>query len=179
MGAVALVAAYPATVADLREATVAGSITRARKIGEAIRTGRSREANPVETVREAVGGFLVLEGKVDDVERRTEKGFSTGQASLGGIEGYTGARLELAFQNEYLAARFDGELTVTTPDLITVLDLDTGQPITAEALRYGFRVAVIGIPCSPKLRTPAGLGLVGPRYFGYEVDYLPIEERYG
>ena len=26
---------------------------------------------------------------------------------------------------------------------------------------------------------PAGLALVGPRYFGYEIDYVPVEERFG
>jgi DUF917 family protein len=137
------------------------------------------EADPVETVREAAGGFLVFEGKVGDIERRTEGGFSTGHAFIHGFARYAGQQLHLSFQNEFLAARLDGTFAVTVPDMITVLDLDTGQPITAEGLRYGYRVAVIGLPCTPKWRTPAGLSLAGPRYFGYEVDYLPVEERYG
>ncbi len=65
------------------------------------------------------------------------------------------------------------------PDLIAVLDAETGQPITTESLRYGFRVVILGIPCHEKWRTPAGLALVGPRYFGYDTDYIPVEERYG
>jgi DUF917 family protein len=68
---------------------------------------------------------------------------------------------------------------VSVPDLITVLDIETGEPITTEGLRYGFRVVVLGMPCTPKWRTPEGLALVGPRYFGYEIDYVPVEERYG
>jgi hypothetical protein len=44
-------------------------------------------------------------------------------------------------------------------------------------LRYGMRVAVIAFPCSEKWRTPKGLELVGPRYFGYDTDYVPVEER--
>jgi DUF917 family protein len=44
-------------------------------------------------------------------------------------------------------------------------------------MRYGFRVVVLGIPCNPKWRTPAGLEIVGPRYFGYDIDYVPIEEQ--
>lgn len=179
MGAVAMVAAYPSTVAQLKEAAVPGTITQAQRIGEAIRTARLKEADPVETVREAADGYLVFEGKVGDVERRTEGGFSSGHAFVRGIAGYAGQQLELSFQNEFLAARIDGAFAVTVPDMITVLDLETGQPITAEGLRYGYRVAVIGIPCPPQWRTRAGLGLAGPRCFGYEVDYLPVEERYG
>ena len=65
------------------------------------------------------------------------------------------------------------------PDLIAVLDSETGEPITTEALRYGMRVAVIAIPCAPQWREPAALELVHPRTFGYDVDYVPVEERYG
>ena len=129
-------------------------------------------------MREAVGGFLVFKGKIGDVDRRTEAGFAKGDAYLDGIDEYAGQKLQLSFQNEHLVVRIDGEYAVTVPDLIAVLDIDTGEPITTEAMRYGYRVAVIGIPCSEKWRTPEGLELVGPRYFGYDVDYVPIEERY-
>ena len=53
-----------------------------------------------------------------------------------------------------------------------------GEPITTEGMRYGFRFAIIGIPCSPHWRTDAGLALVGPQYFGYNEEYVPVEERY-
>jgi uncharacterized protein len=35
---------------------------------------------------------------------------------------------------------------------------------------------VIGIPCKPIWRTPAGLALAGPQHWGYTVDYVPIED---
>jgi uncharacterized protein len=132
----------------------------------------------VETVRQAVGGFLLFKGKIGDVDRRTEGGFARGDANLAGIDDYAGQTAQLSFQNEHLVARINGEIKVTVPDLITVLDVETGEPITTEAMRYGYRVAVIGIPCNDKWRTPAGIALVGPRYFGYDVDYVPVEQGY-
>jgi len=60
------------------------------------------------------------------------------------------------------------------PDLITVLDAETGEPVTTEALRYGFRVAVVGMPCAEAWRSAEALALVGPRVFGYDVDYRPL-----
>ena len=63
----------------------------------------------------------------------------------------------------------------TTPDLIAILDAETGEPVTAELLRYGLRVTVIGFACHPQWRSPGGLELAGPRYFGYDVDYAPID----
>jgi len=179
MGGVAQVAADAATVSELREATVPRTVTQARRIGAAIRAARNQDAQPVETVRRAAEGFLVFEGRVEDVERSTGGGFSTGHADLDGIDGHKGRHMRLDFQNEFLAARIDGDYVVTVPDLITLLDRDSGQPITAEGVRFGYRVAVVGIPVTPKWRTSAGLGLAGPRCFGYDVDYVPVEERFG
>jgi DUF917 family protein len=59
-----------------------------------------------------------------------------------------------------------------------MLDSEKGEPITTEGLRYGFRVVVLGIPCDAKWRSEAGLKLVGPRYFGYDIDYVPVEQRF-
>jgi len=178
MGAMAMVALYAATVRELKECAVIGSITKAEGIGRTIRAARVNEADPVTTVREHVGGFLVFKGKIGDVQRRTEAGFAKGDAFLEGVDEYAGRRLQLSFQNEHLVAKVDGEIKVSVPDLITVLDIDTGAPITTEAMRYGYRVAVIGIPCAKQWRTEAGLALAGPRYFGYDIAYVPVEERY-
>jgi DUF917 family protein len=87
-----------------------------------------------------------------------------------------GTRSTLSFQNENLVFWREGKPEVTVPDLITVVDEQTGLPITTEALKYGLRIAVLGFPCHPQWRTPEGLALVGPRYFGYEIDYVPLAE---
>jgi DUF917 family protein len=180
MGAMAMIALYAATVRELKESAIIGTMSKAEIIGETIRSARVNEVDPVKTVRESVGGFEVFKGKISDVERRTEAGFAKGDAFMEGIDEYAGQRLQLSFQNEHLMVRIDGEPRVTVPDLIAVLDIDTGEPITTESMRYGYRVAVIGIPCDPKWRTPKGLALVGPGYFGYDgVEYVPVETRYG
>jgi len=178
MGAMSMIALYAATVRALKEASISGTMTKAETIGQTIRSARQKEEDPVNTVRESVGGFLVFEGKISDVERRTEAGFAKGDAHLEGIDNYHGHKLQLSFQNEHLAVRIDGEFKVTVPDLIVLLDVDTGEPITTEAMRYGYRVAVIAIPCDEKWRTDEGLELVGPRFFGYDVDYVPVEHRF-
>jgi DUF917 family protein len=40
------------------------------------------------------------------------------------------------------------------PDLISILNVDDGEPIGTEMLRYGLRVAVIGMPAARELKTP-------------------------
>lgn len=178
MGAMAMIALYAATVQELKACAVLGTMSQAEEIGKTIRAARVQEEDPVTTVREHVGGYLIFKGKIGDVERRTEAGFAKGDAYLEGLDEYAGQQLQLSFQNEHLVAKINGEIKVSVPDLITVLDIDTGEPITTEAMRYGYRVAIIGIPCSHHWRTEAGLALVGPEYFGYNVAYVPVEEQF-
>lgn len=179
MGCTALIACYATTGKELKAWAVPNTMTLVEKIGRTIQEARRSKENVVESVKEIVGGLEIFKGKVVDVQRRTEKGFAKGQAIFEGVDEYDSQTLKLHFQNENLIALVDGEVMVSVPDLITVLETETGEPITTEALRYGFRVTVLGIPCDEKWRTPAGLDLVGPGYFGYDVDWVPVEEKYG
>ena len=91
-----------------------------------------------------------------------------------GLGGDSGATLAIDLQNENLIALRDGIPIATVPDLICMVDLESGQPITTEVLRYGLRVAVLGLPCHPLLRTPEALAVIGPRAFGYDLEYRPL-----
>jgi DUF917 family protein len=113
------------------------------------------------------------------VQRSLTTGFTRGTAAFEGLEADKGRRFEIPFQNENLIGLRDAEPVAMVPDLITVLDRETGRPITTEHLRYGQRTVIIGMPCSPIWRSEAGLALVGPRYFKYDRDYVPLEELAG
>jgi uncharacterized protein len=158
------------TGTQLTDGLVANTITLAQQLGAAVRTARTEHTNPVTAVANLTAGVHLLTGKVTDVHRTTTGGFARGSATIT----TTDAELRLSFQNEYLLATRDGQVVATTPDLICVLETDTGEPITTEAMRYGNRVTVLGIPCDPRWTTPAGLDLVGPRYFGYDHDYQEL-----
>jgi DUF917 family protein len=82
--------------------------------------------------------------------------------------------MQVDFQNENLVARVEGHIVASVPDLICVVAVDDAEPITTELLRYGQRVAVVGIPCHPLLATPEAIAVVGPRAFGYDLDYQPL-----
>jgi hypothetical protein len=68
----------------------------------------------------------------------------------------------------------DWEWIATVPDLLTVLDRETGDPIPTERLRYGARVRVLGIPTPEIMRTDAALDVWGPRTFGLDTDFVPV-----
>ena len=174
MGGVAMIALYAMSGAQARAALVPGTVSLAVRLGQAIRTARQQKEDPIAAVLHITGGQRLFRGKIVDVIRRTERGFARGEGTFQGLDGDEGHQLVIQFQNENLIAIRDGEVVASVPDLITVLDAETGEPITTETLRYGFRVVVVGMPCAAAWRTDAGLALVGPRVFGYDVDYAPV-----
>lgn len=173
MGCTAIMAVYPMSGAELKRTLIHGTITRAQEIGAALRTARAGGGDPVDAVRAVLDGVRLFDGKVVDVNRRTAGGFNRGEMVL--TADGRGEDFRVRFQNENLAAIDGGRIVATVPDLIIVLDSDTGAPVMTEDLRYGLRVSVIGAPCDPLWRSPAGLALGGPRYFGYDVDFVPVE----
>jgi len=174
-GGIAMIALYPMTGRQARDWLVHDVLTLAQELGRAVRR-QDHDGNPIETILAKQNGRVIHRGTVTGVERRNERGWTLGTAQIEGSNEDTGSTLRLEFQNEHLAALRDGVALATVPDLIMVLGEDTAEPIPAEEIRYGQRVTVVGLPCDPQWRTPAGLAVAGPRRFGYDVDYRPIEE---
>jgi uncharacterized protein len=44
-------------------------------------------------------------------------------------------------------------------------------------MRYGIRIVALAYPSAAQWRTPKDLELVGPRYFGYDLDFQPFRPR--
>lgn len=174
-GASATMALYPMTGAQAKQWLLRGTLTKAQALGRVIREARAGDRSPVTAVLENQNGILLFAGKVEAVERRTEKGWTSGVAEVQGMDWFASQRASVHFQNEYLAFAHNGVFTVTSPDLIMALEIDSAEPIPAEEIKYGYRVAIIGMPCEPLWRTEAGLALTGPRQFGFDVDYTPVE----
>lgn len=63
------------------------------------------------------------------------------------------------------------------PNLIMMVDTDSGYPVNTDEIRYGLRVSVLAAACAPLIRTPQALEFVGPKAFGYpDVEYVEISE---
>ena len=175
MGCSAMLAIYVMRGHQLAEALVPGTLSLAEQLGALVRESRASHSDAIAAVIARLEADLLFTGKVIDVERRTTTGFARGSAHIEGIDGFRGQKFDLEFQNEHLVARRDSVVVASVPDLVCVLDAASGEPVTTESLRFGLRVRVIGAPCDPRWRSARGLALAGPRYFGYELDYVPVE----
>ena len=172
MGSTASTCKAPRTGREVREHGILGSVTRAIGIGRLLGEARRSHADPVGSLLEAEGGLELFRGKVVDVRRRTMEGFLRGDTSIDGLDGYRGERFDLAFQNEFSVGRRNGDVVITVPDLICVLDSLSGEAIGTETLRYGQRVTVIAMPSPPVFLSPKGLQHAGPAAFGFEIPFV-------
>ena len=176
MGAVSYIALYPLSGKELKETMIPGTISLAANIGCEITKARANRDDVLSSLLRITNGVQLFEGKITDLERKTEDGFARGTVELNGYGNYSNSKFKVVFQNENLIAKLNDQVVATVPDLICFVEPITCRPITTEELRYGLRAIVIGIPCDHRWRTERGLELVRPNYFGYDIKFTPVEK---
>jgi DUF917 family protein len=169
---------HPITGERLRKSIILNSISKSIEVGRSIREAREGRISPIEPLLRSTGGYILFLGEIDEVVREDRDGFIWGNIRLRGSDKFKDQIYEIWFKNENLVTWLDGEPHVTCPDLVSVIDPETAQALSnwGDDLASGRRVAVIGIRAPDIWRTKAGLDILGPRYFGYNIEYRPIEE---
>lgn len=176
-------AEHPMTGAQAREVSILGTISLCRDIGRLLLHHGNRIDAFVDDLTRLLAATHYGEvrplyrGKVTDVSRQVRDGYDFAEVRLAAF-GRSGATPDLLLEvkNEYLTAMLGDQPLALTPDLICVLDNETGRPITAETIRYGQRVTAIGIGAPALMRTPRALEVVAPGNFGFAQAYVPIEQ---
>ena len=176
-GSIASTCKAPRTGREVKEWGIHGSTTKAIAIGRAVRQAQRTHGDPIAAILAVEPGKVLYQGKVTDVERRATEGFLRGRTRFEGSGDWRGATMEINFQNEWIVAWLEGEPIAMSPDLICVLDSVTGEAIGTETIRYGQRVTVIALPPPSVFLTPKGLAHVGPRAFGYDLDFRSVFQR--
>jgi uncharacterized protein len=174
MGSIASTCKAPRSGREVKDWGIHFTTSKAIGIGRRVREAQRRHEDPIAAVLDEGRGKLLFSGKVIDVNRRTTEGFLRGRCIIEGLDEDRGARLELAFQNEWVVAWRDGEALAMSPDLICVLDSVAGNAFGTETIRYGMRASVIALPAPPVFLSPRGLEYVGPRAFGYDLDFHSV-----
>lgn len=180
LGSIASTCKAPRTGAEIKKWGIHWTVSKAIGIGRRVYAAQRRHDDPVAAVLDEGRGKLLFRGKVVDVARRTTEGYLRGRVAIDGLDEDRGSRLEIAFQNEWVVAwRADGSTggpLAMSPDLICVLDTVSGEACGTETIRYGRRVSVVALPAPPVFLTPKGLEHVGPRAFGYDLDFRSVFE---
>lgn len=145
MGSRAAVALYIMSGMEAKKTVVAGTVTRAIEIG------REKEMTPL------TSGIII------DVDTEVTGGFLCGTACLHTDSG----NYYLDYRNEFLRVRHNNQSIALTPDIISLIEQDSGIPVNTSLLQYGLRVNLIVLEAPAIWCTPRGMELVGPKVFGF------------
>jgi len=169
---------YPMSGAQAKAAVVPGTISAALALGRAVLSARAGGSDPIRTIAAQLGGAFLHAGRIASMAEAESMGFYFTTAQIAGDDGQ---QAELVIKNETMMLSIDGEPKAYFPDLVLLLDPLTGRGIMSVELRVGSRVAMVGLPCHPRLResamSPEGRTAFSPARYGRgENTYRPIEE---
>jgi len=173
---------YAMTGKQAKQFAVHDTVSHTLEIGRRIRQARDSQSDPVTGLLEflnvpAEGRHAreLFNGRIVDVVHETRDGWHWGSVQISSNAGLE-PEFRVDIQNEYLVARHHGRTVTVVPDLITILDAESAEPLTAEMLSYGQRVRVLGYAAAPIMRRPECLKVWGPRIFGLDEEFRPVEE---
>jgi DUF917 family protein len=174
-GAVA-VAVAPLSAGDMKEIVVQHTLSVCLEIGRALRHARETRQDPIDAALMTAGGWRLFEGDVVGFDIENRDGYGYGRTEVQGTGAYQGQKLAVWFKNENQVSWLNGNPWICSPDILTLVYKKDGRgPLNSE-IKVGDQLVAIGIRGLEGFRTQRGMELAGPGHFGFDVDYVPIEE---
>ena len=170
-------AGTPLLAREMKEVLVHGTLTKCLAIGQAMRKARTKGDDPINAALAVTGGWRLFEGSVTGKEWEDRGGYMFGTTHVKGTGDFEGQTLDVWFKNENHVSWLNGEPWICSPDLISLVDKDGGEGTTNSQIKEGDNVVAVGMKGLEAFRTEFGLNeAAGPRYFGFDIDYVPIEK---
>lgn len=138
-----------------------------------------QQTSPVDAIISAGGGKLLIEGTVSNASWADIGGFIEGSITVESITSDSEIpSLSIWFRNEYMIAKSGETILSIIPELIIVLDKETGMPILNPNCITGMEVAIGTFPAPKVWESDKGLSIFGPEYIGLDRDvYFAVRKE--
>lgn len=167
---------HPALWEVLKNALIKNTISYCLEIGKTARAANNENRNFAYDVAEKFNGYVVFEGEITEADWEDRDGFTYGNLIIKGEDTNEGEELRIWFQNEYIMSWKNGEVFATVPDSINVYIKDAKIPLLNPNAKVGMKVTVFVLKAFDEWRTEKAINILGPRFFGYDMDYIKIED---
>lgn len=168
----------PMSAADAKRGVIPGALSQAILLGRTVREAVAQGKDPIPGILNVVHGYKLFHGTVQRDETWGDRGFTWSNVILEGIKEDQGHTYKISVKNENVATWLDGTPDAMAPDFIQNLepngDAHAGPGLGA--YRVGAEIIMIGWPSDPRFRSAKGIEVFGPKHFGFDFDYVPIEQ---
>lgn len=174
-------AAYSISGKELKELFVFKSLSKAFEIGKTIhkytwKDGDMKEKNTfnyiemLKATARIANGVFVDTGIIYNFHTDETSGYYSGSFEIKGEK--ENDNYKIWFKNENHILWINDEPKSTSPDLISLINLEDGEPLLNSHLKDGLLVGIIISSACKQYLTEKAISSFGPRYFGYDFDYV-------
>jgi len=164
---------------DIKRSLVPGALTQAIELGRTAREAVAQHKDPIAPLLKIMHGYKLFHGVVAEDDTKGDRGFTWSVVTIDGTREDQGHTYKVWNKNENIIGWYDGKVDVMAPDTLMDLDPKTGDAHngpTLGAFQVGAEVVIVGWASDPRWRQPKGIEFFGPRHFGFDFDYVPIEQ---
>jgi uncharacterized protein len=161
-----------------RQSVVQNSLEMSLNVGRWLREARDSGESPIQSLLDHLGGAHLFDGRVERTDEDPESGYQFHLCThrLRGIGDFERQTCSVWVKNEHHIVWVDDRPQALSPDIIALLDYNDGRPLTNHEVTEGIDVSVVVVPpLDPRWRSEKGISLLGPRAFGFEIDFEPFE----
>ena len=176
----AVITMTPMNGKQIKYAALKNNLSDAIKFGRVTREAVETNSDPIDALLNASSGYKLFQGLVTKSDENGDRGFNWIDVEISGTDDFSGKTYKVFVKNENIIGWLDGEIDAMAPDYIYNLDPNTGGSITSNAgigsYPIGKEVVLIGLPSADQWRSDMGIELMGPKHFGFDFDFIPIEK---
>ena len=176
----AVITMTPMNGKQIKYAALKNNLSDAIKFGRVTREAVETNSDPIDALLNASSGYKLFQGLVTKSDEKGDRGFNWIDVEISGTDDFSGKTYKVFVKNENIIGWLDGEIDAMSPDYIYNLDPTTGRSIMSNAgigsYPIGQEVVLIGLPSADQWRSDKGIELMGPKHFGFDFDFIPIEK---
>jgi len=161
---------------DMKRVVIQNTLSECFLAGQTLRRAAAAKQDPADAVAKATKGWVLFRGTVTKKDWQDKEGYLWGTNTIDGKGNFKGHTFKVFYKNENHVTWLDDKPYVTSPDIIECIRSDTGEPITNTNIKEGDSISVLGLRGREPFRSPKGLEILGPKHFGYDIKYTPIEQ---
>ena len=176
----AVITMTPMNGKQIKYAALKNNLSDAIKFGRVTREAVETNSDPIDALLNASTGYKLFQGLVTKSDEKGDRGFNWIDVEISGTDDFSGKTYKVFVKNENIIGWLDGQIDAMSPDYIYNLDPTTGRSIMSNAgigsYPIGQEVVLIGLPSADQWRSDMGIELMGPRHFGFDFEFIPIEK---